>query len=42
MFLSLASNVFGLSTAVNLVLHNCGFAASRLWSTRFTDVDKPK
>ena len=25
-----ASNVFGLPTAVNLVLHNCGVAASRL------------
>ena len=31
MFLSLASNVFGLPTAVNLVLHNC-YNASALFT----------
>ena len=37
MFLSLASNVFSLPTAVNLVLHNCDVTAARgsqLWTSQ--------
>lgn len=34
MFLSLASNVFGLPTAVNLVLHNCEARDSQLWTSQ--------
>ena len=34
MFLSLASNVFSLPTAVNLVLHNCEARGSQLWTSQ--------